>query len=136
MKKLALGIAAALILLGVSYAAQKDSSYSGEITDRACAKANSHEDMMKKHSVSTTQECIPACVKAGGKYVLFDTASMTIYLLDDQQKPAQFAGKKVKDHGNLRQSHRNHSRHRHQGEHVGFLPLQSRRHQPAWFRFR
>ena len=96
MKKLALGLVAALILLGVGYAAQKDSSFSGEITDRACAKANSHDDMMKKHSVSTTQECIPACVKAGGKYVLFDTASMTIYMLDDQQKPAQFAGKKVK----------------------------------------
>jgi hypothetical protein len=96
MKKLVLGFAAALMLLGVSYAAQKDSSFSGEITDRACAKANSHDMMMKKHNVQTVAECIPACVKAGGKYVLFDTSTMSIYLLDDQQKPAQFAGKKVK----------------------------------------
>jgi hypothetical protein len=96
MKKLVLGIAAGLMLFGVSFAAQKDASFSGEISDRACAKANSHDMMMKKHAVQTTEECIPACVKAGGKYVLFDTATMTIYMLDDQQKPAQFAGKKVK----------------------------------------
>lgn len=96
MKRLALGFAAGLILLGVSFAAQKDSSFTGEISDRACAKANSHDSMMKKHNVQTTQDCIPACVKAGGKYVLFDTATMTIYGLDDQQKPAQFAGQKVK----------------------------------------
>jgi hypothetical protein len=96
MRMLVMGVVGALMLLGVTYAAQKDSSFSGEITDRACAKANSHEDMMKKHNVRTTAECIPACVKAGGKYVLFDTATMTIYLLDDQQKPAQFAGKTVK----------------------------------------
>ena len=96
MKKLILGIAATLVLLGVSFAAQKDSSFSGEISDRACAKANSHEMMMKKHNVQTIEDCIPACVKAGGKYVLFDRATMTIYGLDDQQKPAPFAGKKVK----------------------------------------
>ena len=96
MKKAMVGVVAALILLGVSFAAQKDTSFSGEISDRACAKANSHESMMKRHNVQTIQDCIPACVKAGGKYVLFDTATMTIYGLDDQQKPAAFAGKKVK----------------------------------------
>ncbi len=32
----------------------------------------------------------------GGKYVLYDGATKTIYELDDQQKPADFAGKKVK----------------------------------------
>jgi hypothetical protein len=99
MKMLVMGVVAALMLLGVTYAAQKDSSFSGEITDRACAKANSHDDMMKKHNVQTTADCIPACVKAGGKYVLFDTSTMTIYLLDDQQKPALFAGQKVKVSG-------------------------------------
>ncbi len=101
MKKLALGVFAALILLGVSYAAPQASSFSGEITDRACAKANSHTDMMKKHGVQTEEDCIPACIKAGGKYVLFDKATMTIYLLDDQQKPIPFAGKNVKVTGTL-----------------------------------
>ncbi len=96
MKKLMLGVVAVMTLLSASFAAQKDASFSGEISDRACAKANSHEMMMKKHNVQTIEDCIPACVKAGGKYVLFDTATMTIYGLDDQQKPAPFAGKKVK----------------------------------------
>ena len=101
MKKLAIVAIAALVLLGVSYAAQKDSSFTGEITDRACAKANSHDDMMKKHGVSTVQDCIPACIKAGGKYVLYDSAAKAIYLLDDQQQPVQFAGKNVKVTGTL-----------------------------------
>ena len=52
--------------------------------------------MMKKHSVQTPQDCIPACIRAGGKYVLFDAGTKTIYGLDDQQKPARFAGQKVK----------------------------------------
>jgi len=101
MKKLAMGVAFALVLIGVSLAAQKDSSFGGEITDRACAKANSHDDMMKRHSVQTVEDCIPACIKAGGKYVLFDKSTMTIYLLDDQQRPEQFAGKQVKVTGTL-----------------------------------
>lgn len=96
MKKLATGLALGLILIGVGFAAQKDNSFSGEISDRACARANSHEMMMKKHNVQTPQDCIPACIKAGGKYVLFDTTTKTIYGLDDQQKPARFAGQKVK----------------------------------------
>jgi hypothetical protein len=64
MKKLMMGLVAALILFGVSFAAQKDSTFSGEISDRACARANSHEMMMKKHGSATTQACIPDCVKA------------------------------------------------------------------------
>ena len=101
MKKFLLGLAAASILLGVSYAAPQDSRFSGEITDRACAKANSHDAMMKRHGVQTVEDCIPACIKAGGKYVLFDKSTMTIYLLDDQQKPIPFAGKNVKVTGTL-----------------------------------
>src|SRR6266576_638573 len=96
MNKLALGLVAVLALLGVSFAAQKESSFSGVIADRYCAKANSHEMMMKRHSSPTTKECIPACVKAGGAYVLVDAATKTIYELDDQQKPARFAEQKVR----------------------------------------
>jgi type 1 fimbria pilin len=96
MKKPAMGLVVLLMMVGVGFAAQKDSTFSGEITDRYCAKANSHEEMMKRHSVQTTKECIPACVKAGGAFVLFDAATKTIYELDDQQKPARFAEQKVK----------------------------------------
>ena len=96
MNKLALGLVAVLALLSVSSAAQKESSFSGVITDRYCAKANSHEMMMKRHNSPTTKECIPACVKAGGAYVLLDPATKTIYELDDQKKPAPFAEQNVK----------------------------------------
>src|SRR5258708_36738088 len=52
--------------------------------------------MMKRHNSPTTKECIPACVKAGGAYVLLDPATKTIYELDDQKKPAPFAEQNVK----------------------------------------
>ena len=96
MKKMASGIVASLVLLGFAFAAQKSATFSGEISDRYCAKAGSHESMMKTHDVKTIEECIPACVKAGGKYVLVDSANNTVYALDDQQKPAAFARQKVK----------------------------------------
>jgi hypothetical protein len=101
MKKLANGIVASLVLLGLAFAAQKSSTFSGEISDRYCAKANSHEMMMKRHNVQTIEDCIPACVKAGGKYVLFDRANKTVYELNDQEKPAAFARQKVKITGTL-----------------------------------
>ena len=101
MKKLVTGIVASLVLLGLAFAAQKGSTFSGEISDRYCTKANSHEIMLKKHNVQTIEDCIPACVKAGGKYVLFDTANKTVYELDDDQKPASFARQKVKITGTL-----------------------------------
>src|ERR1700686_43527 len=96
MKKLAMGLFALLVVLGASFASQKESTFTGEISDRYCAKANSHEMMMKRHNSPTTKECIPACVKAGGAYVLLDPATKTIYELDDQKKPAPFAEQNVK----------------------------------------
>jgi flagellin-like protein len=109
MKKAASGIVASLVLLGFAFAAhaiaaQKPSTFSGEISDRYCAKAGSHESMMKTHDVKTIDECIPACVKAGGKYVLVGAADGTVYALDDQQKPAAFARQKVKITGALDQA--------------------------------
>jgi hypothetical protein len=96
MRKILMGLIVLLTIVGVGFAAQKESTFSGEVTDRYCAKANSHEMMMKRHNSPTTKDCIPACVKAGGAYVLVDAARKTIYELDDQQKPARFAEQKVK----------------------------------------
>jgi hypothetical protein len=96
MNRLAIGLIAPLILLGVSVSAQKESTFSGEISDRYCVKANSHELMMKRHNSRTTKDCIPDCVKAGGAFVLYDATAKTMYELDDQKKPAQFAEQKVK----------------------------------------
>jgi hypothetical protein len=84
------------ILMTPILAAQNETTFTGEINDRACAKANSHDAMMKRHGSTNEKDCIVACVKAGGKYVLVDSATKAIYLLDDQQKPEAFAGQKVK----------------------------------------
>ncbi|MGH7745742.1 MAG: DUF5818 domain-containing protein, partial [Candidatus Dormibacteria bacterium] len=40
--------------------------------------------------------CTQNCVKMGGKYVLYNAARKIVYQLDDQRKPADFAGQNVK----------------------------------------
>jgi len=40
--------------------------------------------------------CTNYCVKMGGQYVLYDDEANTMFLLDDQDKSAAFAGQKVK----------------------------------------
>jgi hypothetical protein len=96
MKKLALALAVSIVLLAPILAGPKDRVFTGMITDRFCQMAGSHDEMMKKHNVTNVHDCIPACVKAGGKFVLYDEATKTIYLLDDQVKPEKFAQQKVK----------------------------------------
>jgi hypothetical protein len=53
------------------------------------------------HPTSETshRETRRGCVKMGGKYVLFNAANKRVYQLDDQTKPEQFAGQKVKVKG-------------------------------------
>jgi Protein of unknown function (DUF5818) len=101
MSKTALATVASVLLLGAGLAAAKDRTFSGEIMDSACGKEGSHEAMMKKAGLTDKGACVKACVKMGGKYVLFDAASKTIYELDDQTKPEEFAGKDVKVTGTL-----------------------------------
>ena len=48
MKKLMFGLVASLVLVGISYAAPKDRTFSGEIMDSQCAQSGSHDEMMKK----------------------------------------------------------------------------------------
>jgi Protein of unknown function (DUF5818) len=103
MKSLAVGTAGVLLLLllSVGFASAKDSSFSGQIMDNQCAKVGSHETMMKKHDIKTEKACTNGCVKGGGKYVLFNPGTKTIYQLDDQAKPVEFAGDKVTVTGTL-----------------------------------
>ena len=108
MKKLIIGFVGSLMLLTVSYAAPKDSTYSGEIMDSQCAKNGSHDAMLKKEGMEKMigdpkagRMCTANCVKMGSKYILFDAAKKTVYQLDDQQKPAEFAGQKVTVTGTL-----------------------------------
>ncbi len=109
MKKLIFGVVGSLMLLTVSFAAPKDSVYSGEIMDSECAKNASHAMMLKKEGMGdknpedpmVKKMCTQNCVKMGGKYILFNPATKTVYQLDDQTKPVEFAGAKVKVTGTL-----------------------------------
>jgi len=69
--------------------------------DSQCAKMGSHETMMKKEVVKSEKDCTLGCIKIGGKFILFNATAKTVYELDDQQKPMEFAGEKVKVTGTL-----------------------------------
>ena len=98
MKRFAIGIAgsAMLLLLSPGFARAQNATFNGEIMDSQCAKTGSHQEMMTKHAIKTEKACTLGCVKNGGKFVLYDPDSKMTYQLDDQKKPMQFAGEKVK----------------------------------------
>jgi Protein of unknown function (DUF5818) len=100
MKKLIMSITACMLLVP-GLAAAKDKTFSGEIMDSPCAKDGSHEAMFKKEGTTDPKACTEACVKMGGKYVLFDGESKAVYQLDDQTKPQSFGGQKVQVTGTL-----------------------------------
>jgi hypothetical protein len=76
-------------------------TYTGEIMDSSCAMMGGHDSMMKQAGAKDAKECTVKCVAAGGKYVLYDAGSKTTYQLDDQSKPKDLAGQKVKVTGTL-----------------------------------
>jgi hypothetical protein len=90
-----LGILAMAAMVGVAQA----KNYTGQIMDSACAKAGSHAGMEKEHNMTSDSLCTQTCVKMGAKYVLFMNGKA--YDLDDQTKPANFAGKRVKVTGKM-----------------------------------
>jgi hypothetical protein len=103
MKTRALGLVVTLLMFAsVGFAANK--TYTGEIMDSACAALGSHEAMMKSNPKMTAKDCTLACVQHGSKFVLFNAATKTVYQLDDQKKPEQFAGAKVAVTGTLDES--------------------------------
>jgi Protein of unknown function (DUF5818) len=73
----------------------QDKTFSGEIMDSQCAGLGDHSIMMGSSGLKTAKECTVACVKAGGKYVLFAADTKKTYQLDDQKRPEPFAGEKV-----------------------------------------
>jgi hypothetical protein len=84
----------AILALDMCFAAQKPQTFSGEISDRDCVEMAGHEMMLKQGE--TPKDCTITCVKLGSKYVLYDAESKTVHPLDDQKKPEEFAGSKVK----------------------------------------
>ncbi len=104
MKPLSRGItivavAAAALLQSSSGRAQQQNNtpiaYEGDIMDSACAAAGSHAPMMQKEGIKTAKDCVLECVKDGAKFVLYIPSTKTVYNLDDQEKPADYAGEKV-----------------------------------------
>jgi uncharacterized protein DUF5818 len=105
MKRIAFGFAALLVVASLSLAAPKLSvhkngkgkTYTGEIMDSQCAMSGSHAQMEKMKGMGDDSKmCTLKCVEMGGKFVLYDSAKKATYMLDDQEKPKEFAGQKVK----------------------------------------
>jgi hypothetical protein len=91
MKRLVLCLAVAAMCVGIGHAQDKSRTFTGDIMDSACAKGGAHNPAM-----GDAKACTEACVKAGSKYVLYDSDKKMVYQLDDQKKPQAFAGAKVK----------------------------------------
>jgi len=89
MKKIAIVLSAAAMLVGAGLSAQTARTFNGEIMDSNCAKNGAH------HAGMEAKACTDACVKGGGSYVLYDAATKRTFMLDDQKKPAAFSGQKV-----------------------------------------
>ena len=106
MNKLLALVIFSLSLASLSVAGGKKQTFSGEIMDKQCANMGSHDVMMKQHGAKDARQCTTGCVRMGGNYVLFNAADKTIYQLDDQTKPAKFAGQKVTVKGTLRKDHK------------------------------
>ena len=105
MRKLGLSLLALLVLATLSFAAPKhlgkgekgNKTFTGEIFDSQCAMNGSHAQMEKmKGMPDDSKMCTLKCVEMGGKFVLYDAAKKATYQLDDQAKPKEFAGHKVK----------------------------------------
>ncbi len=101
MKKLVLIAAMLLISATFSFGKNADKTYTGEVMDSQCAKMGNHDAGYKRTGTTTPKDCAQACVKSGGKYVLYDSATKTAYELDDQDKAKDLAGQKVKVEGTL-----------------------------------
>jgi hypothetical protein len=105
MKRLATSSAAILLFTAISLPGaamrpgqQKNNtpmSFTGEVMDNECGTEKSHDAMMKKEGFKNAKECTLGCVSAGGTFVLYAVSNKTTYLLDDQEKPKEFAGLKV-----------------------------------------
>ena len=83
---------------------QSDSQgFTGEVMDSLCAKDGTHDKMMDqmKSMGRDKATCTQKCIQLGAKYVLFDPAKKTFYELDDQDKAAAFAGRKVEVKGTI-----------------------------------
>jgi len=89
-------LVAVLLALTSLSAAQAKQTFVGTITDDMCG-ASGHTQMRMG---PTDAECVLACIRAhDASYVLYD--GKDVYELSDQEKPKEFAGKRVTVTGTL-----------------------------------
>jgi hypothetical protein len=97
MKKFAVSFGALLVLASLSLAAPKSRTFTGEIMDSQCAGMGGHDPGgYKMTNTNNPKDCTLKCVQMDGKFVLYDAAKKATYQLDDQEKPKDYAGQKVK----------------------------------------
>ncbi|MDE3168129.1 MAG: hypothetical protein KGN36_20170 [Acidobacteriota bacterium] len=86
-----------ILIAAATAALSFGATFTGVITDNMCDKAD-HKDM----HMASDAKCVLECVKGmNGKYVLYDAAAKTSYVLSDQKTPEKFAAQKVTVTGTL-----------------------------------
>ncbi len=95
----ALGLGFAAVILAVCFSAEgaegKSEVFHGTITDTECGP--SHAPMIARGGMGTTGEaCTRACIRRGATYGVVIGRARRFYQLDDQEKPAPFAGRRVR----------------------------------------
>jgi hypothetical protein len=75
-------------------------TFTGVISDGQCVLKGGHKEVMQKARVNTAANCVKGCARRYG-FVLYDPATKKVYKLNDQERPAELAGKRVKVKGAL-----------------------------------
>src|SRR5689334_21061945 len=83
---LAMAIGLATVLLAGFSGTGGAPTFTGEIMDVPCGLVKTHAMMMQQKGSKTPVDCTQACVRDGGKVVLYDSAHQKVYQLQDQQK--------------------------------------------------
>jgi hypothetical protein len=88
MKKIVSRVLLSALLVGLAgFAAAMDGSWSGWITDTACAA---------KGASASHADCAVKCVKdKGAKWALYNEADKSVWVLSDQAGAAKMVGKQV-----------------------------------------
>ena len=79
----------------------------GEVSDSQCAfdvhsNSGSHDELMKTGLYGhTATECVRACVRLGGKFVLLDKEKKKIYHIANPDRLVNFAAQQVRVRGTL-----------------------------------
>ena len=94
MRKLAYAGGVLLLVAGLSLAAEKTQTFTGEIGDSMCGLKHTMGDNAK--------DCTEECVKGGAKYILSDTVHGKVYQLSDQEAAKKYPDEKVKVTGTLK----------------------------------